>query len=474
MNIKTLPAHPNLEQYKKQAKELVKAANAGDVEALALINKVRTRRKGRFTLADAHFVIAREHGFPGWPKFAQHIQGLMVEDPVNIVWRQAESAVATGDVATLERLMREHVSQFREKRPPEYGPGGLRPDYSSLNARTILLNEHQFENWEQFLEYLNDRSHGKSLVAMFETAADAIVSGDASTLEQLIHVNPQLVHARSTRKHHAPLLHYLGGINGGESYRQKCPKNAMEIAKILLDAGAPIDVMAGPYGNYTALGSIATGIQPFVAGVVEPLMKTLIEGGADINANPWSIVNACLANGRPWAAEFLAARGAQLDLEGAAGVGHLDLVKDYFDAGGRLTPTTTATQMKDGFTWACEFGRADVVEFLLDRGMDVSTRLKHHGQTGLHWAAGGAHVETVKVLLARNAPVDAKDETWEATPLECALFGWRNNHLPGATPERYFDTVRLLVKAGANVATALLERDDVRAEPGMLAALRGG
>lgn len=81
---------------------------------------------------------------------------------------------------------------------------------------------------------------------------------------------------------------------------------AVEIATILLDAGATVDVLAGPYGNCTALGSVATSIQPFLAGVADSLMETLITRGADVNANPWPIVNACLANGRPWAAEFLA------------------------------------------------------------------------------------------------------------------------------------------------------------------------
>ena len=51
----------NLEQLRKQAKELVRAARAGDVEAL-------TRLDGREPiLARAQLVVAREHGYPSWP-----------------------------------------------------------------------------------------------------------------------------------------------------------------------------------------------------------------------------------------------------------------------------------------------------------------------------------------------------------------------------------------------------------------------
>jgi len=39
------------------------------------------------------------------------------------------------------------------------------------------------------------------------------------------------------RRHHATLLHYVGA-NGIESFRQKTPANAVDIARLLLDAGA--------------------------------------------------------------------------------------------------------------------------------------------------------------------------------------------------------------------------------------------
>ena len=75
----------------------------------------------------------------------------------------------------------------------------------------------------------------------------------------------------------------------------------------------------------------ASSIHPLRAGVLIPLLELLLTRGASVDGAPggWDPVNACLANGRKLGAELLASRGAKLDLEGAAGVGRLDLVKTF-------------------------------------------------------------------------------------------------------------------------------------------------
>ena len=128
-------------------------------------------------------------------------------------------------------------------------------------------------------------------------------------------------------------------------------------------------------------------------------MELLIERGATLGHG---MVNACLHNGRKPAAGFLAALGAPLDIEGAAGVGRLELVEV-------LVEQAFNQQVKDAFAWACQFGRTAVAAFLLDHGFKLETPLKHHGQTGLHWTAYGSHSDTVKLLLERGAPINATD-----------------------------------------------------------------
>jgi ankyrin repeat protein len=96
MDAKSLPARPSLEQYKKQAKELVKLFRAAQSRkssnSEALPSEIIQRVKGhhprfarlpnediareKIALADAQFVIAREHGFESWPKFAKQVEAL--------------------------------------------------------------------------------------------------------------------------------------------------------------------------------------------------------------------------------------------------------------------------------------------------------------------------------------------------------------------------------------------------------------
>jgi ankyrin repeat protein len=363
------------------------------------------------------------------------------------IWYDAERALIAGQVETLERLLAQHRELFRAWKPPASTPGGLAPDYSSLDAREIIVRNHQFEDWDAYAAFQAEAHVALSPVTAFESAADAIVKGDLTGLEWLLRDNPEVIRARSRRTHHAMLIHYVGP-NGIEYFRQLTPPNAPDIARLLIAAGADVNATADIYGGgATALGLAATSITPVIAGVVEPLLGALIDGGATFAPDGGALVTGCLRNGRLEAASYLAGRGAEVNLEGAAGIGRLDLVQAYFDDRGRLEEVSTAEQMKDGFTWACEFGHADVVRYLLERGVDVATTVKHHGQTGLHWAAGGGHVETVEVLLAAGAPVNAKDAAWGRTPIDWANFGKANNRF-GVAPERYDRVIALLRDAG--------------------------
>ena len=146
MAARNLPARPSLEQYRKQAKELVKAFASGD---RAAIDRVRqhhprfTKARGRLPLADAQLVIAREHGLESWPKFTKHLEALASGGAPDAIWKSAEKAILDGDVETLEQLFREHGRLFREHRPPAYSSDatGLSPDYPSLDARQVLLEQ---------------------------------------------------------------------------------------------------------------------------------------------------------------------------------------------------------------------------------------------------------------------------------------------------------------------------------------------
>jgi ankyrin repeat protein len=74
-----LPARPSLEQLRKRAKELLRAARAGDEGAAARFRAIdprwsRDADPRRAILADAQLVLAREHGFPGWSRLARRVE----------------------------------------------------------------------------------------------------------------------------------------------------------------------------------------------------------------------------------------------------------------------------------------------------------------------------------------------------------------------------------------------------------------
>jgi hypothetical protein len=452
---RSLPARPDLDQYKKQAKELTKAARAGDADALTRIRAQRSpRSEAAPRLADAQLAIAREHGFESWPRFVREIEARLGDESPRAIWRTAERALEAGDADALERLLREHGTTLRRGPVATSWLGGLQPDFSAADVKSIIVSNHEFESWAAFAAFAEARRQAGSPVAQFEDAVDAIVQGDTDALKQLLERRPDLVRARSMRKHHSNLLHYVGA-NGVEGFRQRTPKNAVHVLEVLLDAGADVDAKADMYGGSTTVGLVATSIHPENAGVQDDLIDVLIAHGAHVDrpgagGGTGNLINSCLANGRPGAAEYLAGRGAPIDLEGAAGLGRLDLVRGFFDRDGQLANGATATQMKDGFSWACEYGRTEVVEFMLKRGMEVGARLRPHQQTGLHWAAMGPHVETVKLLLRSGSPIDVRDESFGVTALEWTLYGWgieKRRDESGA----YYEVVGLLTKAGATV-----------------------
>ncbi len=311
-------------------------------------------------------------------------------------------------------------------------------------SRYIIARSHGFGDWRRFTHHLKELASRNSSIWNFETAADAIVSGNLSTLRRLLRRDRKLVKMRSTREHHATLLHYVSA-NGVEGYRQKTPANIVQIAQLLLQAGAEVDAEADVYGGgATTLLLAATSVHPDRAGVQNQLMQLLLDHGAAIdrrtsNGARQYAVDACLANGRGAAAQYLAERGAHLNLETAAGVGRLDVVQNFLKR--KPSPKRTYHALKH----ACAWGRNDIVEYLLDHGTDLSGH-RDDGQTPLHCAAITGQLDTIKLLLKRNAPLESKN-IYGGTVLGQTM--WSAAH--GGDPDLYEQIIETLIAAGAKV-----------------------
>jgi len=238
----------------------------------------------------------------------------------------------------------------------------------------------------------------------------------------MLQLDPELVQARSTRKHHATLLHYIAA-NGVEGVRQKTPQNAVEVAKILLDAGAAVDALADMYdAKCTTMSMLVSSCHPANAGLQIVLAETLLDYGAALEgpgSNWQSALLAALQFGYLETAEALARRGAPCDkLPAAAGLGRLD------DAA-RLLHCADSASRHMSLALAAQHGHAQIVQLLLDAGEDPSRYNPegfHAHSTPLHQAVAANHASVVRLLVERGAQLDVRDTIYGATPLRWATY----------------------------------------------------
>ena len=288
------------------------------------------------------------------------------------------------------------------------------------DARMVVAQQQSFNSWEELRAFVNDQS-----VAEFEEAVEAVVGGDAEKLRTLLQANPELVRARSTRRHHSTLLHYIGA-NGVEGQRQKTPKNAVEITKLLLDAGADPDAVADLYDHQcTTMSMLVSSSHPHEAGLQVALAETLLDYGASLDGvgtNWESAVLTALQFGYLDTARALAARGVRLDFIMYAGLGDRDAVA-------RLLPDADADSRQKALALAAQHGHADVVRLLVDAGADpngYNPEGYHSHTTPLHQAVWANHMEVVRLLVERGARLDQKDTLYSGTPLAWAIYGKRD------------------------------------------------
>jgi ankyrin repeat protein len=250
-----------------------------------------------------------------------------------------------------------------------------------------------------------------------------VVDGDVATLRRLLEADPELARARSARRHHATLLHYIAA-NGVEDARQRTPPNALEVARLLLDAGAEPDALAHMYDEEcTTMAMLVSSSHPAEAGVQEALAELLVDRGAALvePGATWSAaVMTALTFGFAATAHALVRRGAPVnDVAIAAGLGRLDDVR-------RLLLDASAERRHAALSLAAQHGHRDVVALLLDAGEDPDRYNPpglHAHATPLHHAAGAGHADVVRLLAERGARLDMRDTIYDGTPLDWALHG---------------------------------------------------
>ncbi len=299
------------------------------------------------------------------------------------------------------------------------------------DAELAVARGYSFLDWAALETHVTALLDPASAVHRFEHAAEAVIAGDVAALDALLGADPELVRARSTRRtcfdppvHRATLVHYLGA-NGVEGYRQRSPRNAVDVARRLLEAGAEVDALASMYGGEcTTLSMLVSSTPPAEAGVQLPLVHTLLDFGASVDgvgSGNWvSPLQTALVFGFDAAAQALVERGARAEtLALAAGLGRVDQVREQ-------VARADANDRQRALALAAQLGHAEVVAVLLDAGEDPDRNNPdgfHAHATPLHHAALAGHLAAVRALVERGARLDRRDTLWNSTPLGWAKHG---------------------------------------------------
>jgi ankyrin repeat protein len=299
-----------------------------------------------------------------------------------------------------------------------------RKQAADLPEADSLPQWYHFRDWPALMEYVDAVTQSNSPVFQFESGVEAVIAGRVDTLKSSLREHPELIRSRSMRVHRATLLHYIAA-NGVEDYRQKTPKNAVEVATVLLGAGAEVDALADMYGGHcTTMTLLVSSCHPAKAGVQVALVETLLDFGASIEGpdadRRHSPLMTALAFGYRDAAEALARRGARADnIATAAGLGRLADVRQFL-------ATADGESRHRALALAAQHGHAEIVQLLVDAGEDPN-RYNPDGNyshsTPLHQAVIAGHHAAVRILVERGARLDIQDTVYHGTPLGWAVYG---------------------------------------------------
>ncbi len=319
---------------------------------------------------------------------------------------------AAHDRGVAQRI-REFNPRFRGAADAEIFAAELRLS----DAQFMVAREYGFKSWARLKAHVESpelasrlklRHHERIEDAMFRRAVDLLDAGDAAGLRDHLKRYPKLVlqhvEFESGNYFHAPAL--LEFIAENPIRHGTLPKNIVEVARVILDAGpdqASRDV---------TLALVATGNVPHDCGVQLPLIDLLCEYGAD----PDTAIHAAALHGYFQTVTALIAHGARVDLATAAVLNRVEDAR-------RLLRTASSAERHLALAVASQVGHIEIVRMLLDAGEDPNRYNPpggHSHTTPLHQAALIGNEDLVRLLIERGASVDTKDVLWQGTPADWA------------------------------------------------------
>ena len=485
-----LPAHPSLEQYKKQAKELLRGAEARNPHALDVFRRWHPRFRGlgddqispqidAITLADAQLALARSHAFPSWAKFATHIDTLnalrtlddasdaRISDPVALFlefasverhgWHGSGSLeqanailsryphVATANIYSAAVLADEATLRgFLERDPAHVIQPGGPYDWDPL---TYLC----------FSRYLRlDPSRSDAFVACAGLLLDAGANPNTGWMESTEDDPPRefiesVLYAAAGLARHPELTRLLlerGADPNDEETCYHAPESYDNtVMKILIDSGRCNERSLAWLAARKADWHDEKGLLLALDGGANPNYMTRWQHTPFQHSirrdNGLVMIEMFLDHG---ADPYLRNEHGRNAFQMAAWHGRGDILRTLAKRG--FAPNYDGPRPDlDAIVAACAFGDLSRAQVFLSADSGLEPQLLQNGGALLARFAGVGNLEGVRTLLDLGIPVEALwhegdpyfDLTRNSTALHSAA--WRAHH----------DVVRELIARGANV-----------------------
>jgi ankyrin repeat protein len=489
----------SLEQQRKLAKDLIRAARAGDAAALARIRAVRSDADSpsrSLTLADAQLAIAREAGFDSWPKLVVDFQQRDVKAFCD--------AVLGGDIPRTRQLLASTHVRTRINDPMfAFGQRAAHMAAKNEAMLTTLIDagadlnlRSDWENGPYTVLDNTDENTARFLLARGARLTPNVAArlGWLDELRRLVEADDSLVHAR-----------------GGDGQQPLHEAKTVAVADFLLDRGAAIDVRCIDHKSTPAQYALVDRPQVcrrllergatadiFMAAHLGdlPLATRLLDADpvcaeARINEPGYELVPPlhiyCWTIGFGMSPHDVAKKAGHRDvyeLLVARSPAQIRFINALLAADEQQTRAmlaeepsllaSLARKVHGHLAQAIFHERFDAAELMIRVGFDPAGP-GVDGGTALHAACWVGSVRMVERLLARGGvAIEARDPTHESTPLGWASFGSVHRRARGAD---YPAVVDRLVAAGADITAlgngagrTLLEM--AQGNPAMQAALR--
>jgi ankyrin repeat protein len=504
MPTKPISARTSLEGLKKEAKRWRKELRAGDAAARQRFEAAHPRAPVTPGLRDVQHALAREHGLPSWADLRQAIDDALVASRGHDerVAEFLDLACLHYGVAPGARAYSQYPeSPFRRRRAarilerhPEVGPASLHTaavcgDLAAIErllaARPAAVHEPAGrEGWTPLLFLC----YGRLPVP---AAADNAVAIARLLLD---HGADPDSHWSCEWEGTTMVWSALCGVIGnGEGGPENCPPHpaADPLAALLLDRGADVRQDQALYNTMLRADDdhwlrvlTARGLRPhpnpwnpeqemfdyLLDHAVEmshvARAAVLLEHGARANPPPVkgrTLHERALLAGSVAMAELLARHGApRATLTGREAFRAACLSLDR-DAARRLLAGHPEYLEEGPAMLVDEAAKRDLVEvarFLLELGVSPDAPLPgaEASHRALHQAAIMNHTRIARFLIEQGADVDARDQSFQATPLGWAIYTGMSASI--ALLSRHTRDVFTLVAGGLTERLAVLLAED--------------